>query len=125
MRGAAAVTTGMGTTRGCFSRRLAHRRLSALDSRYPRMIPISGRPVAGWRAPGLLLTAVLILVAGCQGRSRSQNETASPADPSSAPYQAETEEGLGAAVAILIDTSGSMDDVAPGDSRPKYLIARE
>jgi uncharacterized protein with von Willebrand factor type A (vWA) domain len=41
-----------------------------------------------------------------------------------ATYQAEIEEGLGAAVAILIDTSGSMKDNAPADSRPKYLVAR-
>jgi len=44
---------------------------------------------------------------------------------SAAPYQAEVEEGLGAAVAILIDTSGSMRERAPGDSRPKYAVARE
>lgn len=42
-----------------------------------------------------------------------------------APYQAEVEEGLGAAVAILIDTSGSMADPAPGDMRPKYDVALE
>jgi len=42
-----------------------------------------------------------------------------------APYQAEVEEGLGAAVAILIDTSGSMRDKAPGDSRSKYDVAHE
>lgn len=42
-----------------------------------------------------------------------------------APYQAEVEEGLGAAVAILIDTSGSMADPAPGDGRPKYVVALE
>jgi uncharacterized protein with von Willebrand factor type A (vWA) domain len=42
-----------------------------------------------------------------------------------ATYQAEVEEGLGAAVAILIDTSGSMRDNAPADSRPKYIVARE
>jgi Mg-chelatase subunit ChlD len=41
------------------------------------------------------------------------------------PYQAEVEEGLGAAVAILVDTSGSMRDDAPGDSRPKYVVANE
>jgi len=41
------------------------------------------------------------------------------------PYQAEIEEGLGAAVAILIDTSGSMAQRAPGDDRPKYEVARE
>jgi Mg-chelatase subunit ChlD len=44
---------------------------------------------------------------------------------SAAPYQAEVEEGLGAAVAILVDTSGSMNDDAPGDSRPKAVVARE
>jgi len=44
---------------------------------------------------------------------------------SAAPYQAEVEEGLGAAVAILVDTSGSMRDEAPGDGRPKYAVARE
>jgi len=33
--------------------------------------------------------------------------------------------GLGAAVAILVDTSGSMKDDVPGDARPKYLVARE
>jgi Mg-chelatase subunit ChlD len=44
---------------------------------------------------------------------------------SSAPYQAEVEEGLGAAVAILVDTSGSMTDPVPGDSRPKSVVARE
>lgn len=89
------------------------------------MIPVSGRPIAGWRPAGLLLASALILAAACQSRPRSEGDTASAADPSAAPYQAETEEGLGAAVAILIDTSGSMGDVARGDARPKYLIARE
>jgi Mg-chelatase subunit ChlD len=42
-----------------------------------------------------------------------------------APYQAEVEEGLGAAVAILVDTSGSMKERAPGDSRAKAVVARE
>jgi len=42
-----------------------------------------------------------------------------------APYQAEVEEGIGAAVAILVDTSGSMKERAPGDSRPKYAVAQE
>jgi Mg-chelatase subunit ChlD len=44
---------------------------------------------------------------------------------SDAPYQAEVEEGLGAAVAILVDTSGSMKERAPGDTRPKYVVAHE
>ena len=42
-----------------------------------------------------------------------------------APYQSEVEESLGAAVAILIDTSGSMAQEAPGDSRPKFVVAEE
>ena len=42
---------------------------------------------------------------------------ASAAEASAAPYQADVEEGLGAAVAILVDTSGSMRQNAPGDSR--------
>ena len=42
-----------------------------------------------------------------------------------ATYQADVEEGLGAAVAILVDTSGSMRDAAAGDSRPKYVVAQQ
>jgi Mg-chelatase subunit ChlD len=42
-----------------------------------------------------------------------------------APYQAEVEEGLGAAVAILVDTSGSMKERAPGDSRRKSDVAKD
>jgi Mg-chelatase subunit ChlD len=42
-----------------------------------------------------------------------------------APYQAAVEEGLGAAIAVIVDTSGSMKDQPAGDSRPKYVIARE
>ena len=47
------------------------------------------------------------------------------AEEDAAPYQAEVDEGLGAAVAILIDTSGSMREKAAGDSRPKYVVAQE
>ena len=85
--------------------------------------PSSGRLLAGSRVVGSLLVSALLL-AGCQGRE-SRGTASQASSDSSAPYQAETEEGLGAAVAILIDTSGSMDDVARGDTRPKYLIARE
>ena len=41
------------------------------------------------------------------------------------PYQAEIEEGLGAAVAILIDTSGSMREPSAWRWRPKHLVARD
>lgn len=60
--------------------------------------------------------------------------TSRPPDPSDgrratnaadAPYQSDVNEGLGAAVAILVDTSGSMKETAPGDSRPKYVVAHD
>jgi Mg-chelatase subunit ChlD len=73
--------------------------------------------------------AVLVLtVAGaCQSNSRRERPSAAAqkSQESDAPYQAEVEEGLGAAVAILVDTSGSMKEKAPGDSRPKYVVAQE
>jgi Mg-chelatase subunit ChlD len=82
------------------------------------------------RGRGVVLAAgaLLLLTAGCE-----QSRGAHDADPaatsrresSSAPYQADIEEGLGAAVAILVDTSGSMRENAPGDTRPKYVVARE
>ena len=71
--------------------------------------------------------AAMIALAGCQSHPRSEprKTAASRPAPASAPYQAETEEGLGAAVAILVDTSGSMRDKAPGDSRAKFDVAQE
>ncbi len=62
----------------------------------------------------------------CQSSQRDALEERARDEPeeSLAPYQAQVEEGLGAAVAILIDTSGSMRDEAPGDARPKYVVAR-
>lgn len=78
---------------------------------------------------GAVLTAVvalLVLAAACQSPRRSAESRRRPADAeSTAPYQAEVEEGLGAAVAILVDTSGSMRQDAPGDSRPKYVVAQQ
>jgi Mg-chelatase subunit ChlD len=67
------------------------------------------------------------MLAACQANPRQDSSaTRGAADADvDAPYQAEVEEGLGAAVAILIDTSGSMKDRAPGDSRPKYVVAQE
>jgi len=40
-------------------------------------------------------------------------------------YVPQVDEGLGASIAILIDNSGSMKEEAEGDSRPKYIVARE
>jgi len=73
------------------------------------------------------MLAVAVLVPGmlaCQPGGRGDRNGIQDLDRA-APYQADVEEGLGAAVAILVDTSGSMRDDAPGDSRPKYVVARE
>ena len=40
-------------------------------------------------------------------------------------YQSEVEERPGTAIALLVDTSGSMSLPAPRDGRPKYVVARE
>ncbi len=75
-----------------------------------------------------LAVAVLLpgLLLACESNGRRDRSAAAAEEPeSAAPYQAEVEEGLGAAVAILVDTSGSMKEKAPGDSRPKYVVAQE
>jgi Mg-chelatase subunit ChlD len=71
---------------------------------------------------GLVAAAVLPGLLACQPNRRTDRDRG---DDRAAPYQAEVDEGLGAAVAILVDTSGSMKDDVPGDSRPKYLVAQE
>jgi len=75
-------------------------------------------------AIAVLLPSVLL---ACQQRTHRERSraTATESPESDAPYQAEVEEGLGAALAILVDTSGSMKQNAPGDSRPKYVVAQE
>jgi Mg-chelatase subunit ChlD len=72
----------------------------------------------------LVLLVFLATTLACRaaGERERRSERAGADD---VPYQAEVEEGLGAAVAILIDTSGSMQERAPGDNRPKYEVARE
>ncbi len=81
------------------------------------------------RTSGLALAILLpaLLLVACQSRPpRERSRSAGKGAPEpDAPYQAEVEEGLGAAVAILVDTSGSMKQNAPGDSRPKYVVAQE
>ena len=69
--------------------------------------------------------AIGSVVSRCDGSRREDRRSARADEASDAPYQAEVEEGLGAAVAILVDTSGSMKERAPGDSRPKYVVAQE
>jgi len=72
----------------------------------------------------LAVGAIALASAACNpGARRAERRAAGDAD--AAPYQADVEEGLGAAVAILVDTSGSMRERVDGDSRPKYVLARE
>jgi Mg-chelatase subunit ChlD len=76
-------------------------------------------------AAAFLLPGMLLACESNTRRDRSARTGAAQASEADAPYQAEVEEGLGAAVAILVDTSGSMKERAPGDSRPKYVVAHE
>jgi Mg-chelatase subunit ChlD len=78
-----------------------------------------------WLAAACLSPGLFLACESNSRRERSARAAAAQAAESDAPYQAEVEEGLGAAVAILIDTSGSMKERAPGDSRPKYVVAHE
>lgn len=85
--------------------------------------------VATRNARGRLAAAVLLLSAAltaCEAVTVEQRRAPAAREPEpAAPYQAEVEEGLGAAVAILIDTSGSMRERVPGDTRQKHAVARE
>jgi uncharacterized protein YegL len=77
----------------------------------------------GWAGT---LIALMLAAAGCgPGARRDRDRSGSDNGGADAPYQAEVDESVGAAVAILVDTSGSMKERAPGDSRPKYVVAQE
>lgn len=83
------------------------------------------RTVRARLAAAALVPLVSITMA-CHANGRRDRADRSTDDfEIAAPYQADVEEGLGAALAILVDTSGSMRDDAPGDSRPKYVVAQE
>jgi Mg-chelatase subunit ChlD len=73
-----------------------------------------------------ILIPVVLLTLACNAPAPSRTERGSSRqETDDAPYQADVEEGLGAAVAILVDTSGSMRDKIAGDGRPKHEVARE
>jgi hypothetical protein len=67
--------------------------------------------------------------AGCGTQTESESVDSSLARGDSGQagdkYVPDVDEGLGASVAILIDNSGSMKEEAEGDTRPKYVVARE
>ena len=85
------------------------------------------------RPLGTALLLLLVVVAAsplgaCEERTRrtrTEERRPSREAEAEAPYQAEVEEGIGAAVAILIDTSGSMRGDVPGEARPKSIVAQE
>src|SRR5260221_6110912 len=78
-----------------------------------------------WKTPTATLLLLVPLVCACRAGDRSGRGRPAPDLEPAATYQAEVEEGLGAAVAILVDTSGSMRETAPGDTRPKYIVAQD
>jgi len=82
-----------------------------------------------WRARARVAVLLLLplLLLACESRPRRERSAKASAaqQADAAPYQAAVEESMGAAVAILVDTSGSMKDRAPGDSRPKYEVAQD
>ena len=77
------------------------------------------------RTLGLAATLALLASGACEIRRGGDARRPDPVADDAAPYQAAVDEGLGAAVAILVDTSGSMKETAPGDTRRKFEVAQE
>jgi hypothetical protein len=73
----------------------------------------------------LTVIPLLLLTLACKAPPDRTDHVGRLQEVAEAPYQADVEEGLGAAVAILIDTSGSMRDKIAGDGRPKFEVARD
>jgi Mg-chelatase subunit ChlD len=76
----------------------------------------------------LALFASLAGASACSRRTDAEPGDSAGMAVNGAPtdkYVAEVDEGLGASIAIVIDNSGSMKEEAEGDSRPKYVVARE
>ncbi len=73
----------------------------------------------------IAVAASVLAMRGLAPGRRQHRVPPPPPEESPAYYVSEVEEGLGAAIAILVDTSGSMSESVPGDGRPKYAIARQ
>ncbi len=76
----------------------------------------------GWWV--VALVAFVLVVRGIAPDRKPRRAALRPVE-SPAYYVSEVGEGIGAAVAILVDTSASMRDAAPGDGRPKHQVARQ
>jgi Mg-chelatase subunit ChlD len=87
----------------------------------------AGRSAA--RIAIFLALALFVIFRSRQQRAvstRDESARATSATPSrTAKYVPTGDEGLGAAVAIMVDNSGSMRETAGGDSRPKFVVARQ
>ncbi len=93
------------------------------------------------RAAWVVVSIVFMIVALSRrksapysGNDGSSSESADPidsqvvrsaADSTRYVYKAQVDEGLGVSLDIVLDNSGSMDAEAKGDTRPKYIVARE
>jgi Mg-chelatase subunit ChlD len=77
------------------------------------------------QAVRLAVPLLLLACCACEVRRAGDDRRPDRVAEDAAPYQATVDEGLGAAVAILVDTSGSMKETASGDSRAKSEVAQE
>jgi len=78
----------------------------------------------------VLMASFVAVRSGSRQRARHDarvrpDSTRVVAQQATAKYTPAGDEGLGAAIAIMVDNSGSMRDKAGGDSRPKYQVARQ
>lgn len=70
-------------------------------------------------------TFLALLVGTATGCVKVESSASDQLFEDVAVFQSEVYEGIGAAVAIVVDTSGSMDDLSVADNEPKYLVARK
>jgi hypothetical protein len=79
------------------------------------------------RTTAIAVSILMLLVSACGGSADADEDSVGVDTPPTAAekYAPEVDEGLGASIAIVIDNSGSMKEEAEGDSRPKYIVARE
>ena len=86
--------------------------------------------VRSGRSRSSVVLVLVMLVILFTARSRRQRPATDQPRDAGAPateqrYARSADEGLGAAVAIMVDNSGSMREIAPGDRRPKFEVARD
>jgi Mg-chelatase subunit ChlD len=82
-------------------------------------------------SPSRAIAAAILLLAAAGNLSCDRRSSPSPGGGSTGkppatvtPYKSEVSETFGVAVAILLDTSGSMGDTVPGGAKTKDAVAR-